>query len=277
MHFTGYQRDGESGLDDANARYYGSALGRFTRPDPLGIASADPTNPQSLNEYAYVMNNPLNMIDPTGLDFEGDGGDGGDGGDDGCDFCEGGGSSVPPIMQGPAHTSGHTPFPVPGQGIDWLNWLFGPACTGGPIGNPCITSYHNTPNGVVPDDGDSVCYGDGTCYYYWLSLNDWMTTKPPSEDDNRIKQLAKQVVKGAGAMANPCTWAAWYGASAVAAVAGEWVVGDNATAETVDQAAKTKTAQQLQRLKKALGAIGILGAIEGWGENTVQRGCNAME
>jgi RHS repeat-associated protein len=65
--FTGYERDAESGLDNAQARYYGSSLGRFTSPDPYN-AGADPGSPQSWNMYAYVLNNPLRFIDPTGLD-----------------------------------------------------------------------------------------------------------------------------------------------------------------------------------------------------------------
>src|SRR5690349_6817610 len=41
-------------------------------------------------------------------------------------WCEGGGAGPPPMAQGPAHTASHTPFPIPGQGIDWFNLLFGP-------------------------------------------------------------------------------------------------------------------------------------------------------
>jgi RHS repeat-associated protein len=67
LHFTGKERDSESDLDDFSARFYGSGLGRFTSPDPLGILAAKPTFPQSWNLYSYVVNNPLNLTDPTGL------------------------------------------------------------------------------------------------------------------------------------------------------------------------------------------------------------------
>jgi RHS repeat-associated protein len=62
--FTGYERDQETGLDYAFARYYSSRLGRFLSTDPLGgsIGSL-----QSHNAYAYVVNNPLNFVDPLGL------------------------------------------------------------------------------------------------------------------------------------------------------------------------------------------------------------------
>ena len=65
--FTGKERDTESGLDYFGARYYGSSMGRFSSPDPSGLYFADPTNPQSLNLYAYALNNPLRYTDPTGL------------------------------------------------------------------------------------------------------------------------------------------------------------------------------------------------------------------
>jgi RHS repeat-associated protein len=62
--FTGKERDSESGLDYFGARYYGSALGRFTSPDDG--SDQDPGNPQSWNLYGYVRNNPLANSDPTG-------------------------------------------------------------------------------------------------------------------------------------------------------------------------------------------------------------------
>jgi RHS repeat-associated protein len=68
--FTGKERDSESGLDDFDARYYSSSMGRFMSPDwsaaPMGVPYADFGNPQSLNLYGYVKNNPLTFTDPDG-------------------------------------------------------------------------------------------------------------------------------------------------------------------------------------------------------------------
>jgi RHS repeat-associated protein len=68
--FTGKERDAESGLDDMVARFYSSGLGRFVIADwsasPEPVPFADMTNPQTLNLYAYVKNNPLRYTDATG-------------------------------------------------------------------------------------------------------------------------------------------------------------------------------------------------------------------
>jgi RHS repeat-associated protein len=75
--FTGKERDTETGGIDGNdyfgARYYASSMGRFLSPDsnddeddPDPVPYADPENPQSLNLYAYVQNNPLGATDSDG-------------------------------------------------------------------------------------------------------------------------------------------------------------------------------------------------------------------
>ena len=69
--FTGYERDStESGLDYAMNRSYSSGYGRFQSADPdmgsMGLAS-----PQSLNRYEYVLEDPVDLIDPFGLDHTG--------------------------------------------------------------------------------------------------------------------------------------------------------------------------------------------------------------
>ena len=72
--YTGKERDTESGNDYFGARYYNSATGRFLSPDwsakeePVPYAKLD--NPQSLNLYSYVLNNPLSHVDPDGHETE---------------------------------------------------------------------------------------------------------------------------------------------------------------------------------------------------------------
>ncbi len=84
--FTSKERDSETGLDFFDARYFSSAQGRFTSPDewaggivdaysggqvgaPGPLPYADITDPQTLNKYGYVRNNPLRYIDPDGHDL----------------------------------------------------------------------------------------------------------------------------------------------------------------------------------------------------------------
>jgi RHS repeat-associated protein len=61
--FTGQESDDESGLIYMDARYYEPGLGRFVSPDTI---VADLLNPQAINPYSYVYNNPLSYVDPTG-------------------------------------------------------------------------------------------------------------------------------------------------------------------------------------------------------------------
>lgn len=61
--FTGKELDDETGLYYYGARYYDPLIGRFVSMDPV---SGDPKNPQSLNKYSYVQNNPVKYVDPTG-------------------------------------------------------------------------------------------------------------------------------------------------------------------------------------------------------------------
>ncbi len=70
IHFTGKLRDSETNLDYFGARYYSSQLGRWMTPDwspaPAPIPYANLANPQSLNLYSYVLNNPATATDPDG-------------------------------------------------------------------------------------------------------------------------------------------------------------------------------------------------------------------
>jgi RHS repeat-associated protein len=64
--FTTYDRDG-NGSDEAMFRRYNRWHSRFDQPDPYD-GSYHLTNPQSFNRYAYVQNDPVNFVDPLGLD-----------------------------------------------------------------------------------------------------------------------------------------------------------------------------------------------------------------
>ena len=61
--FTGQTEDEAAGLYWYASRAYDPAIGRFVSPD---VVVPDPFNPQSLNRYGYVRNNPLKLIDPSG-------------------------------------------------------------------------------------------------------------------------------------------------------------------------------------------------------------------
>jgi RHS repeat-associated protein len=74
LHFTGKERDTESGNDYFGARYYASSMGRFLSPDWSATAEPVPyaklTSPQSLNLYAYAGNNPLGNVDVDGHNWK---------------------------------------------------------------------------------------------------------------------------------------------------------------------------------------------------------------
>ncbi len=75
--FTSKERDPDMGIDDFGARFYKNSMARFYSADwsghPVDIPYADLENPQSLNLYSYVNNNPLSRVDKDGheVDFIG--------------------------------------------------------------------------------------------------------------------------------------------------------------------------------------------------------------
>ena len=68
VQFATYERDWVTKLDYAHQRYYSSQIARFTTPDP-DSNSAKPEIPQTFNRYPYVVGDPVNKNDPTGLFF----------------------------------------------------------------------------------------------------------------------------------------------------------------------------------------------------------------
>jgi RHS repeat-associated protein len=73
LKFTGHERDSFSAenvhgenLDYMHARYYSPGAARFMTVDPVLDSKRALTEPQRWNRYAYVINNPVNRVDPDG-------------------------------------------------------------------------------------------------------------------------------------------------------------------------------------------------------------------
>lgn len=185
-HFAGLDYDSETQTDHAQFRQYNATQGRWMSPDPYS-GSYDFTNPQSLNRYSYVMNNPLSFTDTSGLDVcdnwwcDGGGGGGGwgsgDGGDPGgCDplvqYCDGigydgdlGGGSTPNpkdfVDLDPHHIMMESLGLPPGMLVpsgDLLD-IFG-------IGSGTTCEF-----GACGNIGDSFTTGEATAPISWCTQN----------------------------------------------------------------------------------------------------------
>jgi RHS repeat-associated protein len=66
-YFAGLMYDSWDNLNTSATRSESPTSGRWLTPDPAGLASVDPSNPQTWNRYAYVTNNPVSFVDPKGL------------------------------------------------------------------------------------------------------------------------------------------------------------------------------------------------------------------
>ena len=204
-HFAGLERDAESGTEHAEFRNYASVQGRWLAPDSY-MGSYNFTNPQSMNRYAYALNNPASFVDPSGLDDcvvsvddgcqttggGGDGGGGGDLGDGNPGYCPPSAASCG--TDGPADpNSGYSgrggtataqcgvdPFCIQSGGI-------------GPFGSSISNQYaYGLPSGETIYVG---CSG--------MSLFDYSCTSNQgqtyySSDDARINSLATQINDQAG-------------------------------------------------------------------------------
>ena len=174
--FTGQKNDAASALMFYNARYYDANIGRFVQADPIVAA---PFNPQSLNRFAYVLNNPVRYTDPTGYKTE---------------IPDGYGISKlppppPPPWEEEEETSGsggasgygYSGNPIRPQGIDQCITCHGKHPSGGwTSSNPTPDEPPKTQPTLI-DDVAGAAIKD-----WWQGERDWLespvqTQTPPSE------------------------------------------------------------------------------------------------
>jgi RHS repeat-associated protein len=179
MHFTDDYHDSEDNLEHTLFRQYSSGQGRWMRPDPYS-GSMDFGNPQSLNRYSYVTNNPTNAMDPLGLE---DGNQGGPFGAAACTLLSGTGdeafgcAGINSITRsgggfslgilGPGFGGGFSGIPIPGCllpgecSITLPNPGFGGVFPGDPCSaefgcNGASTFFPNEPLIVYPSDAQAL-------------------------------------------------------------------------------------------------------------------------
>jgi RHS repeat-associated protein len=118
LSFTGQNQDTVSGIHDFMDRRYTPVQGRWLTPDPIGLAAVNPASPQTWNRYAYVMNNPLALVDPFGDDCYDE-----NGSPMGC-----GGNPDGTVIVTVGVTASPDPSPAPTQGPTCSD-----NCDGGPV------------------------------------------------------------------------------------------------------------------------------------------------
>ena len=220
--FTGLERDSETSLDQTLFRKYSSSFGRWMTPDPL----------KSLNRYSYAANNPLNLTDPLGLVPCGETKFGANpqfcnsspGGDLGCtlDGVVTGCRTIYILANAGALEGVSAPLPG-GQGNALTIWL--------PGGSIRYTDYG--------DWGDMVGYSSGLLLSFngeWVTLTqylgyiqDYYNHLGNLSDDQRLRIVARGVVRGAGVVGDWRYVAGFYAASlgsaAIDAVIADYAAG----------------------------------------------------
>ncbi len=169
--FTGEQRDAAENLYYLRARYYDPTSARFLGNDPL---RGSLLNPQSQNLYAYVGNNPINRVDPSGLRWMDDGGGSGRKYEGGMDPTPGPGPY--PGQPTPCPTPTPTPNPTPGPWIPapWPTPV-PPPPTPTPTATPC--GWEHCYYGCLRELATFLCYLAASRTGDWDTCADRCATK----------------------------------------------------------------------------------------------------
>jgi RHS repeat-associated protein len=187
--FTTYERDAESGNDYAMARYYINRLGRFNTLDPAGLGSVDISNPQTWNAYTYVLNDPINLVDPTGLDcaYLNDAGDAVE------DYEVGEGEGVCVNTGGYYFSQTIDPFDL--NFDDNSNWVWDPgtnsyACAGDACGMDSLNAFVASGPGTASVNCDLSCQAQNATQQNYLNNVQQVQRTPTPQDYLRTINLA---------------------------------------------------------------------------------------
>ena len=241
LSFTGQNQDTVASLYDFPAREY-STQGRWPSPDPSGLASAHPTDPRSWNRYAYVLNDPLALVDPLGLD---------------CKWSNGA------IDQFGQSEEGASVISCEAAGGQWIN---GSNCyqSDGGVG-PCSSS-----NGTTADDPGAVsceftAEGCGTSGVY----------------DDRANALINAMGNtNVQSLKNPCTLGLFYAGSAFGGIFGGAALSGEAAGAVASIKAATVPlwpwAVRWMQTQVASGSAVVYRSLQTAG-HYAQAGCDAMQ
>src|SRR6266542_429411 len=233
--FTGQREITGLGIYDYGARFYAPKLGRFLSPDTIVPGAA---NPQNLNRFSYVTNNPLRYVDPTGHRACGDG-----------EVIDCNGTLINP-------TSNTTGCGGPGQQSCGGNGGSGGGGSGGGgSGGSCI---------IICDPGDiiSATYLNGYSYNDiggFLSgattFNLTIPTRPPSPCE-----LTDCVLSGLSILFSGVAGATKYGAPEIAGVAviADAVVTFVAFVHTVEDYHQGQISEEREWILNGTGVLGLI-------------------
>jgi RHS repeat-associated protein len=169
--YTGHHQDDDLGLIDMGGRVYDPLAARFTTADPIMQA---PYWSQGQNRYAYVLNDPINMTDPSGFQWQDTGSTGGNvawgigaaawGGTAAYAAGSAAGLSLPATMSGfmPAASGLGAAGGLGGGAANALGTLLGNPFGGSSGGSFNLAAPSGTPNASPVKPGGTNAVGQGS-------------------------------------------------------------------------------------------------------------------
>jgi RHS repeat-associated protein len=203
--FTGQRQEQELGLYDYNARFYDPWLGRFISADTI---LPEPENPQALNRYSYVLNNPLRYTDPTGHSADPGGGNRRDPEDPPDPLA----STETDVPDHPMRSGNGTGLQSSQMVAPSIADFFDPgAAINSPSQAPGIQSSDTyiTTQGDIPAIEPLIVTPDDPMYWFYFPVDICADCKPQSDLEwAQFKVLQREAAADSGVILRPEDWGA---------------------------------------------------------------------